>query len=374
MIPAVIICYNNWVYVKNTIQQLEKYNVYIIVMDNNSTDPDTIKYLKTLYYHVIFNTTNNGPWVDTTHNTGLYNSLPDKFILTDPDLQFNENLPDNFVDILSELSDIHQTYKIGFALDISDFDKMYQAKYIFGRNNIYEWEYNEHWKKRINDPTYEMYIARLDTTFCLVNKKCSNHFIRLAGNFTAKHLPWYIDNKLFNVYSNYKLNSLTTNISTISSIITNYTHSNYTQITKNNEVFFIKNSENVPFLSEIPLDQFFSKERTLVNIHNRTDALSIVMYGSRLCEKVYTNLNSDLIKDNCTNIVKFDQIPSGVNCIINAEITDEKLLDTLISYDVPMLIWFYYNNWNIKNLPFEKLKKFKVCELTKEYITYFFHT
>ena len=26
MIPAIIICYNNWVYVKNTIEQLEKIN------------------------------------------------------------------------------------------------------------------------------------------------------------------------------------------------------------------------------------------------------------------------------------------------------------------------------------------------------------
>ena len=36
-------------------------------------------------------------------NSNIYNSLPDKFILTDPDLQFNENLPNNFIEILIEL-------------------------------------------------------------------------------------------------------------------------------------------------------------------------------------------------------------------------------------------------------------------------------
>jgi hypothetical protein len=39
---------------------------------------------------------NNGPWINETTNIHIYNDLPDQFIITDPDLQFNKNLPLNF--------------------------------------------------------------------------------------------------------------------------------------------------------------------------------------------------------------------------------------------------------------------------------------
>ena len=40
-----------------------------------------------------------------------------------------------------------------------------------------------------------LYNAPLDTTFCLINNTVSGYpnDIRVSGNFTAKHLPWYND-------------------------------------------------------------------------------------------------------------------------------------------------------------------------------------
>lgn len=64
--------------------------------------------------------TNIAHQVNKTSNVDLYNYLPEKFILTDPDLEFNENLPSNFIDILVDISENYQCYKVGFALDISD--------------------------------------------------------------------------------------------------------------------------------------------------------------------------------------------------------------------------------------------------------------
>ena len=49
---------------------------------------------------------------------------------------------------------------------------------------------------KIENEDYELYYADVDTTFCLVNnqfKKNPSNNLRIAGNFTAKHLPWYKD-------------------------------------------------------------------------------------------------------------------------------------------------------------------------------------
>jgi hypothetical protein len=200
-IPIIIICFNNWKYVKNTIDQIIKtnkeYEKNIHIMDNNSTCADTIAFLETLPYTIFRNTTNNGPRIAS--NMHIYNKLPDKFILTDPDLQFYRDIPHDFVEQMSNLSDIYCTSKIGFALDISDSDKMYKGPYFYGRS-IPEWE-SRWWNHRIHNDTYELYEADLDTTFALYNKKYpSGKQIRIAGTFTAKHLPWYIEDPVMTMY------------------------------------------------------------------------------------------------------------------------------------------------------------------------------
>ena len=109
MIPIVIISHNNYRYVKNTIQQFENINKQyltdIIIFDNLSTDEETIKYLTELkLIKVIFNQKNEGPWITDSINSDIYNTLPNRFILTDPDLEFNKNLNSNFIEEILNLS------------------------------------------------------------------------------------------------------------------------------------------------------------------------------------------------------------------------------------------------------------------------------
>lgn len=206
MIPIIIICFNNYKYIDNTIKQLRKINedyiTSIIIMDNCSICEKTIEYLKNSSCKVIYNNENKGPWVNSFINSDVYNQMPDEFILTDADLQLNPNLPKNFVEILSELSNKYKSSKIGFALDISDFDKMLQAPYILFREityTIYEWE-NQFWQNKVANDTYDLYKADIDTTFCLHNKKYTENIfpLRIAGDFLAKHIPWYVDNPILN--------------------------------------------------------------------------------------------------------------------------------------------------------------------------------
>jgi len=130
MIPIIIITYNNYKYVENTIKQLIKinkdYENNIQILNNCSTCSDTIAYLKSLKYKIIENTGNHGPRVNKTDNRHIYDILPDKYILTDPDLEFNENMPSNYIEHLSKISDELNIFKLGLALDITDSDKFYQ--------------------------------------------------------------------------------------------------------------------------------------------------------------------------------------------------------------------------------------------------------
>ena len=231
-IPIIVVCYNNYKYIKNTLEQIlrinKEYYRNIIILNNNSTCLNTINYLDTVDVKVIHNSSNNGPWISENKNQHIYVTLPDKFILTDPDLQLNENIPSNFIQILSELSDKYQTSKIGFALDLSDSDKFYNMpKYDEFNGSIYEWEI-QFWRNKINDNKYELYQHDIDTTFCLINKHqlYRNYAIRVAGNFTAKHIPWYIENTIYNRYENYITSKATTKISTISSTIISYVDKN----------------------------------------------------------------------------------------------------------------------------------------------------
>ena len=300
-IPIIIICYNNYKYVENTLNMIKNINISyynnIKILDNCSECNDTRNFLKKCDVPIIYNNINAGPWISSNNNSELYNSLPDKFIITDPDLEFNKNLPNNFIDILSNLSDKYMCNKIGFALDIGDYYNMYQYNNYFDNSNIYDWE-KQFWIHKIYDENYELYNACIDTTFCLINKNYNSINIRIAGNFTAKHLPWYINNKIYNVYENYITYKQQTNISTISKIITHYIENNYLKINKNNEVFFIKINEDNPnfnFWKNIYtnwekdtfdiFDKYLCKNKIFIDIGGWVGTTSI--YASRKSKHVY---------------------------------------------------------------------------------------
>jgi FkbM family methyltransferase len=201
-VPVIIICYNNGHFVKNTINQLknvpgiEKF----VIIDNKSTDRETRIYLKEALLdpmiQVICMDSNYGHLV--FYRDDIFDSLPKHFIVTDPDLEYNKDMPQTVISDLVSLSNDYEKFKIGLALDISDHDEFYQTEY-FDSYSIYETEL-KYWSKRISDPNFILYEACIDTTFALYNKdffiskeeNATSKYIRIAGDYTAKHLPWYI--------------------------------------------------------------------------------------------------------------------------------------------------------------------------------------
>jgi hypothetical protein len=430
-IPIVIICYNNYRYVENTLSQIlrinKEYYNNIIILNNASTCEDTIGYLKKLGsggsgagVAIINNIGNFGPWIAADNNNHIYDILPDKFVLTDPDLKLNANIPSNFIDILATLSDKYKTTKIGLALDITDCDQFYPTAEYMANLSIYDWE-KRFWKNKIDDPDYELYQADIDTTFCLINKRnlysTAGIQIRVAGDFTAKHIPWYIDNEIYNMYDNYAACINTTHISTIARIVKPYVEKNYLQVRKKDQLFLIKTDSDPLSLSfwrdtyngwEIEMfevfDKYLTKDTVFVDIGKRITPTSL--YAARKSKRVFgieygndsseaNAASADIMKDNCSNYTHIaSPLPHSLLETLETILKDgsaalaassassasfirvdidgkeedilSDLYDIHIKYGAILFINFNYSKWNDKDIdrfPFLSLRATEIIRV-----------
>ena len=210
-IPIFIISYNQYTFVKSTVEQLQKFSSNINIIDNKSTYPPLVEYLKSIEndVNVIYMDQNYG------HTVYMRDEIVklggDKYIITDPDLLFNPKLPQNFIDTLSTLSDQYEVGKVGFALDITN-NINHNINASDNKKSIVDWE-SQFWVNKIDHPEYEIYNADIDTTFVLINTKYykpgSYSAIRVAGDFTCVHKPWVIgyENELLDGELNYYRNN-----------------------------------------------------------------------------------------------------------------------------------------------------------------------
>jgi hypothetical protein len=185
---CVIIGYNQPTYIKNMVKQLEKYTNDIVIIDNDSNFKPLIEYYGKEYPYTLLKMKSNlGHKV--YEKSFMEKIIGDVFILTDPDLEFNKKLPDNFIENIIKISTYYQAEKVGFALlyDAPDIRTDIKA---FGKS-IKEWE-KQYWTYKFYYPDHEIWSAALDTTFCLINKQNKGGHYRIAGNYLCKHLPWHI--------------------------------------------------------------------------------------------------------------------------------------------------------------------------------------
>ncbi len=140
---------------------------------------------------------NFGPSFALRHKE-IRDLLPQVFILSDPDLQLNEAMPDDFLEILRGLTNEFKIGKAGVALDISRPEELSDERLRLGTRDysIVEWE-SQFWRLRVETQSgLEVYAAEVDTIFALCNQEylnpdSLNQGVRVAGSFVAKHLPWY---------------------------------------------------------------------------------------------------------------------------------------------------------------------------------------
>jgi len=195
-LTAVIIGYNQHTYIKNMVSQLEKYTKDIVIIDNCSNYQPLLDYYQNEFKYSLFRQKKNFGHTIYLENW-VRNFTGDIFILTDPDLQFNPQLPNNFIQELIDISNHYRAERVGFALLINSPDMRTDIRH--GIHTVYEWE-KKFWEHRLYDyqrnRSLILYDAEVDTTSCLYNRNYIGvKHIRVAGNFTCKHIPWHLSFK-----------------------------------------------------------------------------------------------------------------------------------------------------------------------------------
>jgi hypothetical protein len=212
--PAVIIGYNQVTYIRNMVNQLKNHTSDIIVIDNNSSFQPLLDYYRDEFEYTLLKMNDNHGYL-VYKNDWVQKLVGDMYILTDPDLLFNYKLPNRFIDDFIGISNYFKAGRVGFALSI-DSDEIRTDALFYG-HSIKEWE-SQFWTQKLYyppSPQMELNSAPIDTTFCLINKKYGDHSpIRVAGNYTCLHLPWYKNFRALleeGEYESYTQNNKSTN-------------------------------------------------------------------------------------------------------------------------------------------------------------------
>jgi hypothetical protein len=180
------------------LQLSQKGLINVLILDGGSTYSPMVSLLKGegLRGKVRILSENPGPRF-FAEDFNFYQELPEVFCVTDPDLEFNSALPENFIQILFDLTEEYKVGKAGFALNISEELEFKSDAFAFAGafRDIREWE-SVYWSNKIGSKDgSDYYLTELDTTFAIYNKayfQPENFLagIRISGNFTAIHIPW----------------------------------------------------------------------------------------------------------------------------------------------------------------------------------------
>jgi hypothetical protein len=205
-IPVLVPCFNNPTYTARMHGQLRRLGMRrIVYMDNGSTAPEMVSLLQELSREATVVTAGENPGPRFAFlDPATYTLLPRRFCITDPDLEFHPSLPPDFLGELAALIEKHRIGKAGFALDLSDRHEMDDRRYQIGEGLYRSWEWERpFWAQPVGwtaggDRVYE---APIDTTFAIYDKHYFDpaHYLRglrVAGRYTARHLPWYRSREL----------------------------------------------------------------------------------------------------------------------------------------------------------------------------------
>ncbi|MBD1433814.1 glycosyltransferase [Sphingobacterium sp. DN00404] len=198
-IPVIIINFNQLDSLKKLIDfLLDRKIENIVIIDNQSDYPPLLEYYKSIesrvnielmdknYGHMVFFENKS---LQKKYGQGYY-------IVTDADILPNPNLPKDFIQTMIQKMDKYKwrIVKVGFALDTETIPDHYPLK-----ERVVSWE-SKYWEKELEK---DVFSADIDTTFALykpfyptkfkVSKLKFYRAIRLAGDFTSKHMGWYIN-------------------------------------------------------------------------------------------------------------------------------------------------------------------------------------
>lgn len=156
-------------------------NLHII--DNNSSYAPLREWYKECGCEVVYLDKNLGQLA--VYNSDYINNFSGWIAYTDSDIELNIDTPQGFVERMIQLAEKYNYDKAGLALRVDDLPDTEYANYA------------KHWEKRYWEKELEtdVYMAGVDTTFSVIKVGLPFQYesIRIAGNMTARHMPWYLD-------------------------------------------------------------------------------------------------------------------------------------------------------------------------------------
>jgi len=214
-IPTIINNYNRLTTTKKLVEDLLRLGcTNIIILDNNSDYPPLLEWYdqteknnNKVRLHILDNNLGH----KALWKSGLINHLKSYpyIIYTDSDIELNKRMPKNFIDILIKLSKEYKFDKIGLAIKIDNLPNNFVGEIIKQTEAIY-------WVNKLFNKRYELYQGMIDTTFALFNPNIPFQYsaLRIAGDFTCSHTPWYTDFDNISEEELYFINSCNPEIST----------------------------------------------------------------------------------------------------------------------------------------------------------------
>jgi len=163
---------------------LDRNTDEIWIIDNASTYPTLLEWYESVPKEVTIMRYHNGGHL-ALWSLGVINKVVEDWVFyTDSDIELNPKMPKDYQRIMLEAAQTYGHKKVGCAIAIDDIPDHYWLKNQVLRNE-HRW-----WQNAVGPDTY---LADTDTTFNLNQKVDQFQSIRLAGDFTCKHVPWYID-------------------------------------------------------------------------------------------------------------------------------------------------------------------------------------
>ncbi len=183
-IPIIINNFNRLTTTKKLADDLFKLGYTDIhILDNNSGYQPLLDWYDKCPYTVVRLGKNLGQLA--VYNSDYINKFTGWIAYSDSDIILGESTPKMFIDIMVEKVEKYEYPKIGLCLQIDDLP-----------NNEYTREVkrieSKFWERKLEE---NLYIADVDTTFCLI--KVGEPFcyksLRIGGELVAQHHPWYLD-------------------------------------------------------------------------------------------------------------------------------------------------------------------------------------
>ena len=370
----VVIGFNQYTYISKMIKQLELYSNDIIIIDNNSDYKSLLNYYNTEYKYTLLKMDKNyGHKV--YEETFIVNMLGNNYIITDPDLEFNKNLPSNCIQEMIRISKEYKAGRVGFALLIDTDDIREELSYA--GMPIKQWE-GRFWMNKINHPKLDLYNAPIDTTFCLLNTVNNIHglSIRIGGNYICKHKPWhhnYYLELLDDEYDYYLKNNKSTNFwidkSKKDKVINEINSEKVTripieEIDEELNSFVddwiinkVKNEKGLALnIGSVDINTFVDKFKCILNISTNTSCVNknVINYDNKIVN-IKENKNDITLKqfiyDNTINNNLLQSI-KFINISYDGE--EENIIEDLLYYcwiiKSNICINFNITNWINKNV------------------------